>query len=162
MTATERIDPAGGHDGSPDAPASASGPHAAAPLLERLAAVEAAIRDECHRQPASAIEEIARAWTAGATITETAARAGVSRHIVRDRLHRVGALEYPSGRRSPQKVFEQRGTELIAAYEAGTPLTVLAADAGVCFRTLGSFLVARGVRLRHDRGWYRRRRDAGG
>ncbi|MEN6343161.1 MAG: hypothetical protein ABFC89_11460 [Methanospirillum sp.] len=64
-----------------------------AALAERLAAVEVGIRDDRHRQPTGVLEEIARLWTAGATVSEVAAGAGVSPHIVRDRLRRAGVLD---------------------------------------------------------------------
>jgi hypothetical protein len=134
----------------------------AAALFERLAAVEAGIHEDRYRQPAAVLEEIARLWTAGATISGVAARTDLSREIVRDRLRRAGALEPPLRNRNrhrhrhAREELERRGPELIAAYEAGAPITALAAEAGVCRTTLSNFLVAHGVRLRHDRGWYRR------
>ena len=134
-----------------------------AALFARLAAVEAGIHEDRYRQPAAVLEEIARLWTAGATISEVAARTGVSR-----RSSATGSAgPVPSSPRTGtaphvREELERRGAELIAAYEAGAPITALAAEAGVCSKTLGTFLVARGVRLRHDHGWYRRRRHDGG
>ena len=45
-----------------------SGPDRAAELLERLAAIEAGIHADRHRQPAAVVEEIARLRAAGATV----------------------------------------------------------------------------------------------
>ena len=139
----------------------ASRPGGDAALSERLAAVEAGIRADRHRLPAAVLEEIARLWTGGETVSGIAGRTNLSREIVRDRLRRAGALEYVfrNRHRHAREEFERRGPELIAAYEAGTPITALAAEAGVCRTTLSNFLVARGVRLRHDRGWYRRKHN---
>lgn len=77
-------------------PSRTAAPRAGEPaaLASRLAAVEARIRDDRHRQPAGIIEAIARLWTTGATVSEVAAGAGVSPHIVRDRLRRAGALGF--------------------------------------------------------------------
>jgi len=130
-----------------------------AALFARLAAVEAGICEDRYRQPAAVLEEIACLWTAGATIAGIVARTGLSREIVRDRLRRAGALE-PALRnrhRYVREEFDGRGAELIAAYEAGAPIAALAAEAGVCRTTISNFLVAHGVQLRHDRGWYRRK-----
>lgn len=144
--------------------AAVSCPDAVAGLAERLAAAEAGIHEGRYRQPAAVLEEIARLWTAGATISGVAARTGTSREIVRDRLRRAGALDHPVRyrHRPVREELERRGAALVAAYEAGASITALAAEAGVTRTTLSSFLVAQGVRLRHDHGWYRRRRHAGG
>jgi DNA-binding Lrp family transcriptional regulator len=187
----------------------------AAALLERLAAVEAGIRADRHRQPAAVVEAIARLRAAGATVAVIAAETGVSPSIVRDRLRRAGALEYRyrdrhrhardmPGRRGARmiasyragtpiaelaagagiseyavrnnlvsrgvvlrhtvskswKLLNARGAELIATYEAGTPIKVLAAQAGVSRYAMRRFLISKGVALRHDRGRPRKRRRA--
>ncbi len=138
-----RVHPAGGRP-------AASGPGGYAALLERLAAVEAGIRDDRHRQPAAVVEAIARSWSEGGTVREVAARAGVSREIVRDRLRRAGALGYPlrDQRRHVREVFENRGPELVAAYEAGETVADLAADAGISWHTLRDHLVDHGIAIR--------------
>ena len=193
----------------------ASGQGGAGTLAARLAAVEAGIRDDRHRQPANVVETIARLWSAGAGVAAIAGAAGVSLYIVKDRLRRAGVLGYRhrDQRRHVREVLEEQGARLIAAYEAGATIRTLAAGAGVCettvgrfmaahgvelrsrqqrvqdrlgrrradlvaayqqgwtiavlaaeagvsHRTLSAFLEAQGVRLRHDRGWYRRRRRA--
>jgi hypothetical protein len=139
-----------------------SQPDGIAALIERLAAIDAAMRIDLPRLPAAVIEEIARMSVSGATVPEIAARTGVSQRIVRDRLRRAGADEYLERNRHVREVLKSRAAELIAAYEAGATITALAADAGVCRPTLSTFLVAQGIRLRHDRGWYRRRRHVDG
>lgn len=140
-----RTRPAGGR------PAARS-PGEYAALLERLAAAEAGIRDDRYRQPPVVVEAIARSWSEGATVAEAAASAGVSREIVRDRLRRAGALGYlfRERRRHVQEVFENRGPELVAAYEAGAPLTLLATGAGITYRTLRKYLVAHGIAIRNN------------
>ncbi|MEN6341447.1 MAG: hypothetical protein ABFC89_02700 [Methanospirillum sp.] len=132
----------------------------AATLLARLTAAEAGIHEARFRQPAAVLEEIARLHATGETAAAIGARVGVAANVVCDRLHRAG-VERRSVRRhrNPVEELERRATELIAAYESGATLRAVAADAGVCPRTLGAFLASRGVRLRHDRGWYRRRKD---
>ncbi len=131
----------------------ASRPGGAEALLERLAVIEAGIRDDRHRQPAEVVEAIARSWSAGATVRDVAACAGVSREIVCDRLHRAGALGYllREQRRHVREVLESRGAELIAAYEAGETAEALARDAGISSYTLRTYLVARGVAIRSPR-----------
>ena len=52
----------------------------------------------------------------------------------------------------------RRRAELVAVYQNGGTLAAMAAEVGVSPRTLSAFLVDQGVRLRHDHGWYRRRR----
>ena len=47
----------------------APGPGNAGTLAQRLAAVEAGILQDRHRQPATVVEAIARLWSAGATIS---------------------------------------------------------------------------------------------
>ncbi len=128
----------------------ARGPRGYAALLERLTAVEDGIRDDRHRQPAEVVEAIARSWIEGVTVREAAARAGVSREIVRDRLRRAGALGYlfRERRRHVQEVFENRGPELVAAYEAGGTVADLAADTGIGSHTLRAYLVDHGVAIR--------------
>jgi len=125
--------------------------HDPAALLAQLAAIEASIRDDRHRQPAAVLEAIARSWSAGATVSETAARAGVSREIVRDRLRRAGALEYlfRERHRHVQEVLERQGPELLAAYEAGASVQALAAGAGISEYTLKNYVMARGVAIRN-------------
>ena len=85
----------------------ASRPGGSGALLERLAAVEAGIRDDRHRQPPEVVEAIARLRAAG----ESVAGAGVSPHIVRLRLHRAGALEclFRNQHRHVQDVIGRRG-----------------------------------------------------
>ena len=124
----------------------------AATLLERLAAVEAGIYASRHRLPPPTLEAIARLWTDGTSIARTAAGAGVSREIVRDRLHRAGVLEYVwrERHRHVREVLEARGPELVAAYEAGTTIPALAAEAGVSYTTIRVYLVSRGIALRND------------
>ncbi|MEN6518849.1 MAG: hypothetical protein ABFC38_11850 [Methanospirillum sp.] len=109
-----------------------SSPSKISELLETLAAIEAGIRVDRHRQPRAVLEEMARLWVAGATVPGIAARVGVSREIVRDRLRRAGVLEYlfRNRRRHVREVLERRGPKLIAAYQAGAPVTTLAARAG--------------------------------
>lgn len=126
------------------------GPGDYSTLAERLATVEAGIRADRHRQPAAVVEAIARLWSAGATVAATAAEAGVSPHIVRDRLRRAGVLGFTcrDRRRHVREVFEKRGARLIAAYEAGAPIHALAARAGISDSTLTEYLAARGVTLR--------------
>jgi len=128
-------------------------PGGAAALLERLAAIEAGIRDDRHRQPAEVVEAIARLWAAGETIAGISDRTGISREIVRDRLHRAGALDYLFRNRHcrVQEVLERRGAEMIAAYQAGATVAALAACSGLCFHTLRAYLVARGVAIRSPR-----------
>ncbi len=140
------------------------GPGGTSGLLERLAAVEAGIHADRHRLPAAVVGEIARLRASGATVAAISAETGVSKDIVRDRLRRAGALGHlwSEQHRHVQDVFERRGAELVAAYRAGATITALAAEAGVCTTTFSTFLVARGVRLRNDRGWYRRSRPPGG
>ena len=123
-------------------------------LARRLAAVEAGIRDDRHRQPAAVVEGIARLWSAGATISEIAAETGVSPHIVRDRLRRAGVLGYRhrDQRRHVREVFEERGARLIAAYEAGASIHSLAAGVRISDTTLIKYLAAEGVTLRRIRG----------
>ncbi len=122
-------------------------------LLERLAAVEAAIRDDRHRQPAAVVEEIARLWAAGETVSAIAAKTGVSLHIIRDRLRRAGALEYAwrEQQRHVRDVLERRGAELAAAYEAGATLRALAVGAGIYDVTLRKYLVSQGIGIRDRR-----------
>ncbi len=140
------------HEGA--AMTAASRPDGIATLLERLAAVEAGIRDDRHRQPAAVVEEIASLWTAGATVSGISARTGVSRELVRDRLRRAGALEYlfRNRHRHVQEVLERRGAELVAAYLAGESIVALAADAGVSSHTVREYMVAEGVTLRPTTG----------
>ncbi|MEN6342194.1 MAG: hypothetical protein ABFC89_06490 [Methanospirillum sp.] len=126
----------------------------AAALPGRLAAVEAEIRDDRHRQPAHVVEAIARLWSAGAGITAIAMAAGVSPYIVQDRLRRAGVLDYRhrDQRRHVREVLERQGAQLIAAYEAGAPVHALAAGAGISGSTLREFLAAEGVTIRRSRG----------
>lgn len=155
MTAPARAGAAGRprrlHDA--EANTATSRPDEAAALPERLAAVEAGIRADRHRLPAAVVEEIARLWAAGATVSGIAARTGVSTHIVRDRLRRAGALEYlfRNRHRHVQEVLERRGAELIAAYLAGATVAALAARAGVSFYTVREYLVAHGIAIRNHR-----------
>ncbi|MEN6341343.1 MAG: hypothetical protein ABFC89_02170 [Methanospirillum sp.] len=122
----------------------------ASALLDRLVAVEASIRDERHRQPDTVLEAIARLWTGGATVAETAAGAGVSPHIVRNRLQRAGVLGYlfRKRRRHVRDVLERQGPTLVAAYEDDTPLHILAAGAGISDQTLRNYMMARGIAIR--------------
>ena len=89
----------------------ASRPRVSGALLERLAAVEAGIRDNRHRQPPEVVEAIARLRAAGESVAGISAGAGVSPHIVRDRLHRAGALEclFRNQHRHVQDVIGRRG-----------------------------------------------------
>ena len=125
----------------------------AAAILERLAAVEANIREDFYRQPAEVVEAIARFWVRGATIAEISGETGVSKEIVRDRLRRAGFIgfRWRENHRHIQDVLESRGAELAGAYEAGGSITGLAADAGVSVTTLRAFLTARGVAIRDPR-----------
>lgn len=125
-------------------------PHRTSDLLERLVAIEAGIHADRHRQPPAVLEEIARLWASGATVPGIAARTGISPEIVRDRLHRTGVLDYVQRerRRHVRKVLEQRGPKLIAAYQAGAPITTLAARAGVSDHTIRAYLVSEGVTIR--------------
>lgn len=130
------------------------GPGGAGTLAARLAAVEAGIRDDRHRQPSTVVETIARLWSAGASISAIVAETGVSPHIVRDRLRRAGVLGYPyrDQRRHVREALERQGARLIAAYNAGAPVHALAAGAGISDSTLREFLIAEGVALRRSRG----------
>ncbi|MEN6341157.1 MAG: hypothetical protein ABFC89_01220 [Methanospirillum sp.] len=132
--------------------AGSPGPDGAAALLETLAAVEAGIQADRYRLPPATLEAIARLRTAGASIAGTAAGAGVSPHIVRDRLRRAGVPGYSWGERHRyvREVLEARGPELIAAYEEGALISALAADAGVSHTTIREYLVSRGIALRSD------------
>ncbi|MEN6342807.1 MAG: hypothetical protein ABFC89_09640 [Methanospirillum sp.] len=123
-------------------------------LAERLAAVEARIRDDRHRQPANVVEAIARLWSAGASVSAIVAETGVSPHIVRDRLHRVGVPGSPcrAQRRHVREVLERQGARLIASYETGGKIQPLAAGAGISGSTLREYLAAEGVTLRRSRG----------
>lgn len=87
------------------------GPGGAGTLAARLAAVEAGIRDDRHRQPPEVVEAIARLRAAGESVAGISAGAGVSPHIVRDRLHRAGALEclFRNQHRHVQDVIGRRG-----------------------------------------------------
>ncbi len=123
-------------------------------LAERLAAVEARIRDDRHRQPATVVEAIARLWSAGASVSAIVAETGISPHIVQDRLRRAGVPGSPcrDQRRHVREVLEQQGARLIAAYEAGASVHALAAGAGISDSTLREFLTAEGVTIRRARG----------
>jgi|GEM_PF-2481769 transposase len=130
------------------------------PLVDRLAAAEAEIAADRHRQPVAVLEAIARHWEDGTSVPEIAAAVGISCKVVRDRLRRAGEYGHP-GRERIQRVrtvLEHHADELIAAYRDGEPLAALAAEVGTTPRTLSAFLERNGVRLRHDRGWYRRRK----
>lgn len=105
--------------------------------------------------------ELIAACGAGATLEALAARAGVSEATVGRFMAARGVTIRDRHRRVLDKL-EQRRAELVAAYQGGETLSVLAARAGVSSRTLSAFLVDQGVRLRHDHGWYRGRRRAGG
>ncbi len=131
-----------------------SSPSKISELLETLAAIEAGIRVDRHRQPRAVLEEMARLWAAGATVPGIAARAGVSREIVRDRLHRAGVLEYlfRNQRRHVRDVLERRGPRLIAAYQAGESTSALAARAGVSSHTIRAYLASEGVTIRPKTG----------
>jgi len=131
-----------------------SSPSKISELLETLAAIETGIRVDRHRQPRAVLEEMARLWAAGATVPGIAARAGVSREIVRDRLHRAGVLGYPyrDQRRHVREVLERQGARLIAAYESGASVHALAAGEGISGSTLREYLAAEGVALRRSRG----------
>ena len=130
------------------------GPGGAGTLAARLAAVEAGIRDDRHRQPAAVVEAIARLWTAGAAVPAIAAETGVSPHIVQDRLRRAGVLGdgHRDRRRHVREVLERQGARLIAEYEAGASVHALAADAGISGSALRRYLAAEGVALRRTRG----------
>ncbi len=137
----------------PTAPAGGESSHleSAAAVLERLAAVEADIREDVFRQPAEVVEALARLWAAGATIAEISDETGVSKEIVRDRLRRAGLVGYRwrENHRHIQEVLESRGAELAAAYEAGGSITGLAAGAGISVPALRSFLISRGLVIRN-------------
>ena len=132
----------------------ASGQGGAGTLAARLAAVEAGIRDDRHRQPANVVETIARLWSAGAGVAAIAGAAGVSLYIVKDRLRRAGVLGYRhrDQRRHVREVLEEQGARLIAAYEAGATIRTLAAGAGISGSALRKYLSARGVTIRRARG----------
>ena len=136
----------------------ASGPASAAAILERLAAVEAAIREDAFRQPAEVVEAIAYSWAAGATIAGISDETGVSPHIVRDRLRRAGLIGYRwrENHRHIQEVLASRGAELAAAYEAGGSIAGLAAEAGISVTALRSYLTSRGLAIRNP---YRRAQE---
>jgi lambda repressor-like predicted transcriptional regulator len=123
-----------------------------------------AIRD--HRQRVQEVLEtdgagLIAAYEGGATVAALAADAGVSSSTIAAYLVAHGVAIRDS-HWQPREALENHCVELTAAYEAGTPLSVLAGRVGVSPRTLRKFLAAQGVRLRHDRGWYRRQRHAGG
>jgi lambda repressor-like predicted transcriptional regulator len=144
--------------------AGVASPDGAAPLAQRLAAVEARIHEDRHRQPAAVVEGIARLWSAGATVSAIAAETGVSPHIVRDRLRRAGALEYSwrERHRYAREVLGRDGARMIEAYEAGASMHSLAVGAGVSGTALRRFLVAEGIPLRSStRGGQRKDLDAG-
>ena len=131
--------------------AGVASPDGAAPLAQRLAAVEARIHEDRHRQPAAVVEGIARLWSAGATVSAIAAETGVSPHIVRDRLRRAGALEY-SWRERHRHAREEPGRDgarMIEAYEAGAKIVDLADGAGVSPHTIREFLTDHGVLIRN-------------
>ena len=136
----------------------AADPGSAAAILERLAAVEAGIREDVFRQPAEVVEAIAYSWARGATIAEISDETGVSKEIVRDRLRRAGLIGYQwrENHRHVQEVLESRGAELAAAYEGGGSITGLAADAGISVPALRSFLTSRGLAIRSP---YRRTQE---
>ena len=144
----------------PTAPAGGESSHleSAAAVLERLAAVEAAIREDAFRQPAEVVEAIAYSWAAGATIAGISDETGVSPHIVRDRLRRAGLIGYlwRENHRHVQEVLERRGAELAAAYKAGGSISGLAADAGISVTALRSCLTSRGLAIRSP---YRRTQE---
>ncbi|MEN6516625.1 MAG: hypothetical protein ABFC38_00350 [Methanospirillum sp.] len=104
--------------------------------------------------------ELIAAYEAGATLEALAAGAGVSEATVGRFITAQGVTIRDRHQRAQDKL-ERRRAELVEAYQDGETLAVLAARAGVSSRTLSAFLVAQGVRLRHDHGWYRRRRRAG-
>jgi hypothetical protein len=69
----------------------------------------------------------------------------------------VGAGVRTGQQRHVGEVLGRRGAELIAAYEAGAPVSDLAIRAGVSSPTVRAFLKAEGVALRDDRGRSRKR-----
>ena len=158
VNGTEPAGPPGCTDPTAPAGNDASDPESAAAILERLAAVEANIREDVFRQPAEVVEAIARLWAAGATIAEISDETGVSKEIVRDRLRRAGLIGYlwRENHRHIQEVLESRGAELVAAYEAGGSITGLAADVGISVPALRSYLTSRGLAIRNP---YRRTQE---
>ena len=131
--------------------AGGASPDGGAPLAQRLAAVEAGIHEDRHRQPADVVDGIARLWSAGATVSAIAAETGASPHIVRDRLRRAGALEYSwrERHRHAREVLGRDGAQMIEAYEAGAKIVDLADGAGVSPHTLTEFLTDHGVLIRN-------------
>lgn len=106
-------------------------------------------------------DKLAAAYEAGATIEALAAGAGIGFQQLKRYLVARG-VPIHGGQWRTRTIFERRGAELIAAYKAGATITALATEAGVCRRTLGTFLEARGVQLRHDPGGHRKNRRDGG
>ncbi|MEN6342954.1 MAG: hypothetical protein ABFC89_10400 [Methanospirillum sp.] len=92
------------------------------------------------------------AYEAGASLGAVAAEAGVSELTLKRFLVARGVAIDDPRRRRLRGVLDARGAELIAAYEAGTPLARLADDAGIAPRTLRRFMDAEEVRLRDDCG----------
>ena len=131
--------------------AGVTSPDGAAPLAQRLAAVEAGIHEDRHRQPAAVVDGIARLWSAGATVSAIATETGVSPHIVRDRLRRAGVLGFVfrDRRRHVREVLERDGARMIEAYVAGATMVDLPDGAGVSPHTIRKFLTDHGVLIRN-------------
>lgn len=103
--------------------------------------------------------ELVAAYEDGATLEILAAGAGVCETTV-GRFMAAQGVELRSRHQRVQDRLDRRRADLVAAYRDGATIALLAAEAGVTPRTLSAFLVAQGVRLRHDHGWYRRRRGS--
>jgi Mor family transcriptional regulator len=90
-------------------------------------------------------DEVVRAYEAGATVTELAARYGCSTTTVRDVLELRGVARRARGPRSP---LDGREAEVVAAYEAGATVRELVDRFGANQRTVRRVLADAGVVMR--------------
>ena len=128
-----------------------------APDTLRVSLVARGVATRAYRRRAREIFEargagLIAAYEAGASLGAVAAEAGVSELTLKRFLVARGVAIDDPRRRRLRGVLDARGAELIAAYEAGTPLARLADDAGIAPRTLRRFMDAEEVRLRDDCG----------
>jgi hypothetical protein len=108
-------------------------------LLGTLSDAEAQARTCRPRLSDAVLQDIARLWAVGASASDIAELIGAPYSAVRLRLRRAGVYEkrWPSHYPRVRAVLKAYGDELIASYEAGTPLAPLAADAGISILTFG-------------------------
>jgi DNA-binding CsgD family transcriptional regulator len=115
------------------------------------------VRDVLERRGAELVAD----YLAGESIAALAADVGVNFHTIQAHLVAEGVtLRRTDG--SALKRLNARSAELIADYEAGTSMRAPAARLGLNPRPVQAFPASKGVALRHDRGWPRKRRHAGG